>query len=229
MKNIPKLGTIRAKVERINEQITEAQTEFDGLTGEIKAIEDELTKELGKVKADEARIDQLEADRENFVKIQARLTARVAALQETLPDNEKLIAQAELRGAIKEHDAAIDQVNEALESYRTEGLQLLRTFVGIYHSLIDKRLVAEGLRDKVAYFSELLELERPKLKTANSLTHEEDTDLSREIHNCIPMRADPYRTSEYSEKLRVLQQEAHDKKAAEAAVRNKAEAKAQGW
>ncbi len=192
------------KLQRIQGQINEAEEEIKKLHGEVELIDGRLTSELSLVEYDKAKITTLESEREELIRAQKRLSARVQALQSTVSETEKDVARAELKSAVKAHAKSIDQANEALENYKGEGLELIRSFVGIYRSMIDKRLAAEALRDKAVYFSELLEQPRPKLKTANSLSHEEDVQLADAIHNCIPMRPDPYRTSKYSGKLKEL-------------------------
>ncbi len=220
-----KLATKPAnKLQRIQSGITEAQSEIDTLQGQIQTLDDQISSELGKVTYDKEKVATMEAERQELVKGQARLSARIKALEKTLPAAEKVLAKSELKDALVEHDASIDKVNAALDAYKGQGFDLLRTFIELWHSLVDARIVAGAVRDKVNYYGALLELEQPELKTANSLTREEDEERARVIHACVPMRPDPYRTSEFSEKLRVLNQERQEVESAIRAKKAKEEA-----
>jgi len=214
------------KLTRIQDQIREAQSEIDSLRGQIQTIDDQLSAELAKVNLDQVKVEELEAEREALVKSQGRLTARIEALGKTIPDAEKALNKASLKAAIEQHSKAVDEVNESLKRYAGEGLELLHTFVGMYHLLIDKRLATSDLKDEIFYYTELLGLKRPELKTANSLTDQEDKQLADAIKACIPMRSeiDPWRSSPFKAKLNELNAEKLEKKRAIAIEKNKVEA-----
>lgn len=219
-----KLATKPAnKLQRIQSGITEAQSEIDSLQGQIQTLDDQISSELGKVTYDKQKVATMEGERQELVKGQSRLSARITALQKTIPAAEKVLAKSELKDGVVEHSEAVDKVNQALEAYK-EGFDLLRTFVELWHSLVDARIMVGGARDKVDYYSALLELEQPELKTANNLTREEDEERARVIHACIPMRPDPYRTSEFSEKLKKLNEERQEKEQAIRAKKAREEA-----
>lgn len=190
------------KLSRIEGQIAEAKSEIDTLQGQIQSVDDRLSTELSEINYDAEKVATMEGEREELLRSQKRLDARVQALQSTVAETEKDVARAELKSAIKAHAKSIDEVNGALKSY-VQGLELLHAFVKLYRGMIDHRIVEGDLRDKVHYYSELLHVKKPELKTANSLTGEEDRERADILHKCIPMRSeiDPYRSNPWKAKL----------------------------
>ena len=199
------------KLDRVLDQISQAENEIKTLREQVAQADDKLTTELAKATLNEEKITTLEGEKEELVKQATRLSARVTALQKTIPDSEKAVAKAELKSAVIEHGEAVGAADKVLEGYKTEGLELIRTFGGMVQGLRDSRLAANDLRDKVAYYSTLLGVERPELRAANELSREEDIELANLIRSCQPMRPDAWRVSPFAAKLKKLNEATREK------------------
>lgn len=224
---MPKLATAQGKVERINEQIGEAKTEFERLVSEIERVDGELTKELGKVALDEPKVNELETEREGIVRTQSRLSTRIEALQEILPDSEKVLNEAQLKDAITRHPSAIEDVNRAVAEWR-EKAKAVAELAEAGKDILEKKYKLNEVASEIHYLSAVLGKDRPKLGASDNIVNKDIEPLQRDFHMAFSTNCDPWVRNEFDEKLRLLTEQKKEAERAKARTENKKEAVAAG-
>lgn len=225
---MPKLAVAQGKLERVKEQIQQAEDESQALVSEIEAVDGKLSIELAKVNLDEEKVGELEGEREAFVRTQTRLAIRIKALSETLPDTEKILNEAQLKDAIARHPDAIQAVNEAVAQWREKG-KAVAELAEAGKVILDKKYALNKVVSKVQYLSTVLGKERPRFGSTDDVKREDADPLQRNFRLAFNVNCDPYVRNEFDEKLTALDAKKREAKQAKAAAQSSLEAKQQGW
>jgi len=202
------------KLTRIEGEILKSNASLDSLSGEIAEVDDLLTAELGKLTPDESKVTEFERRREALAKDQARLAARVEALQSTVADNQKAADKASLKAAINEQKKTTEELNVAVAAYRTDSIKLAHDLGDKGQALREQMEAVSGVRDKVRYFAAVLGKEAPQFPSPDSLTTEDLRPLLLDVRRMTDFRLDPWNVSEYGGKLNELARARKDAKIA---------------
>lgn len=202
-----KLSEARETSTRTQAQIEEAKAQIEKVDASILVSEEGLTNQLAKPDLNEETIDNLETSKERLEGSKVRLEKRIAALEKILPAQEIDIAKYELKSAVSEHKKLTEELNIAVGSYRTESITLARELADKGQALREQMEGVSDVRDKVKYFAAVLELEAPQLSSPDSLTPEDLKPLLLDVRRMTDFHLDPWRTSEYGQKLKKLHEE----------------------
>lgn len=199
-----KTATLQGKLDRINDQIAQAQGQVKVLNTQIEDIEKALVAQLSKVSLDEEGIDALESKRSELIALRDRLAARAQALRDTIPDAQAAIDAARLSELTEEHERRIEAVGDALAAWR-EQAKIVQKLQDARNAVIAARKAAKRTASEIYYLSELLGKERPELPEPGHITREEVGQVREAVRVALMTSLDPYFRNEWDEKLKALQ------------------------
>lgn len=223
-----KVSTVQGKLGRIEEQIALAACEIEGIDGEIETIEDGLTKELAKVAVDDEAVATLEGRKSVLTASRDRLTARITALQGTIPGTQTDLDAARLQEAIKEHANAVDKVNQTITMWReqAENVAKLEPIAAAVRE--DRKTLAE-ITSKIAYLSEILGESRPVLSGASHLTRDDVTPVRGSFRRACLTELSAYSSNSWDAKLKKLNDEKREQERLVVREHKRELVKAAGW
>jgi len=223
-----KVSTAQGKLDRINGQMNLARSEIDAINGEIKVIEDSLTQELGKVTVNNETIEALESKRSALTASRDRLTARITALETTIPTAQDDLDRAELDQATKDRKTAVTKVNDTLTMWRARAGNVA-DLEAIAVAAIGSRQDLAKLTSKIEYLSEVLGEPRPILAGADHLNRSDLDTLRVNFRRACKTELSPYTRNEFDEKLKALNGEKRESGREIVRARKHAESVAAGW
>jgi len=157
-----------------------------------------------------------------------RLTARITALQGTIPGTQTDLDAARLQEAIKEHANAVDKVNQTITMWReqAENVAKLEPIAAAVRE--DRKTLAE-ITSKIAYLSEILGESRPVLSGASHLTRDDVTPVRGSFRRACLTELSAYSSNSWDAKLKKLNDEKREQERLVVREHKRELVKAAGW